>query len=264
MRFCRLMTDQGPQWGGLEERDGELWVTHIITSPPEDRVLLHKGSFDAVPVAQVKLLAPVVPSKIVCVGRNYSDHARELGNEAPKEPLLFFKPPSAILDPGEPILRPAVSQRVDFEGELGVIVGRQARDIANDEDVAPYIRGYVCVNDVTARDLQKTDGQWTRAKGFDTFCPVGPWVLDAGSLDPSSGVQLTTRVNGEVKQGGSTAEMIFSVPTLLRYISGIFTLEPGDLIATGTPAGVGPIVSGDVVEVEIAGLGVLRNPVKDR
>lgn len=264
MRFCRFMSDQGPQWGAVEERAGEPWVTRIITSPPEDRVHPHTGKFSPAAVATVKLLAAVVPTKIVCVGRNYGDHAKELGNDVPKEPLLFLKPPSALLAPGEAILRPAVSTRVDYEGELGIIIGKQARDLADDADVAPYIRGYVCVNDVTARDLQKSDGQWTRAKGFDTFCPVGPWVVDGASLDPQDGVELTTRLNGEVKQHGSTHDMIFGVPTLIRYISRIFTLEPGDLIATGTPAGVGPMVAGDEVEVEIAGLGILRNPVKDR
>jgi 2-keto-4-pentenoate hydratase/2-oxohepta-3-ene-1,7-dioic acid hydratase in catechol pathway len=264
MRVCRFLSDQGPQWGAVEDIGGEAWVTKIVTSPPEERVIIYTGEFLATPVAKAKLLAPVVPSKIICVGRNYSDHAKELGNDVPKEPLLFFKPPSSLLAPGEAIERPAASQRVDYEGELGVIIGRQARDIGDAEDVAPYIRGYVCVNDVTARDLQKTDGQWTRAKGFDTFCPVGPWMVDPESLDPAAGVEITTRLYGEVKQHGSTAAMIFSVPALLRYISRIFTLAPGDLIATGTPAGIGPMVAGDEVEVEIAGLGVLRNPVKNR
>jgi 2-keto-4-pentenoate hydratase/2-oxohepta-3-ene-1,7-dioic acid hydratase in catechol pathway len=261
MRYCRLMTDEGPQWGAVEERDGEWWVTKIVSSPEEDRVQPYKVEFVAVKAGEARLLAPVKPSKIVCVGRNYAEHAKELGNEAPKEPLLFLKPPSAVIGPGETIRRPAASQRVDFEGELGVVIGKRARDVGEDEDVRPYIRGYVCVNDVTARDLQKTDGQWTRAKGFDTFCPVGPWVLEQSAVDPAAGLGLTTKLNGELKQQGTTDEMVFDVATLVRYISRIMTLMPGDLIATGTPAGVGPMEAGDVVEVEIQGLGVLRNPV---
>jgi 2-keto-4-pentenoate hydratase/2-oxohepta-3-ene-1,7-dioic acid hydratase in catechol pathway len=196
----------------------------------------------------------------VCIGRNYRDHAAELGNEPPKEPLLFLKPPSSLLPPGGVIRLPAVSQRVDYEGELGIVMGRPCYKIKPDQDVRPYIRGYVIVNDVTARDLQKTDGQWSRAKGFDTFCPVGPIVSD--TVDPETGVTVTTRLNGVVKQHGSTTDFIFNIATLLRYISAAMTLNPGDLIPTGTPAGVGPMQSGDTVEVEIDGLGILRNPVK--
>ncbi len=209
MRYCRLMTEEGPQWGAVEERDGEWWVTKIVSSPEEDRVQPYKAEFVAVKAGEARLLAPVKPSKIVCVGRNYAEHAKELGNEAPKEPLLFLKPPSAVIGPGETIRRPAASARVDFEGELGVVIGKRARDIGEDEDVRPYIRGYVCVNDVTARDLQKTDGQWTRAKGFDTFCPVGPWVLEQSAVDPAAGLGLTTKLNGELKQQGTTDEMVF-------------------------------------------------------
>ncbi|MGA8287572.1 MAG: fumarylacetoacetate hydrolase family protein, partial [Acidobacteriaceae bacterium] len=208
----------------------------------------------------LKLLAPVTPSKIVCIGRNYRDHAAELGNEPPKEPLLFLKPPSSLLPPGGIIRLPALSQRVDYEGELGIVIGRSCYKLKPGEDVLPYIRGYVVVNDVTARDLQKTDGQWSRAKGFDTFCPVGPIV--SGAVKPEAGVTVTTRLNGAVKQHGSTTDFIFNIATLLRYISAAMTLNPGDLIPTGTPAGVGPMQSGDVVEVEIDGLGVLRNPVQ--
>jgi 2-keto-4-pentenoate hydratase/2-oxohepta-3-ene-1,7-dioic acid hydratase in catechol pathway len=255
------MTEEGPQWGAVEERDGEMWVTKIVSSPEEDRVHPYDAEFVAVKAAEAPLLAPVKPSKIVCVGRNYADHAKELGNEAPKEPLLFLKPPSAVIGPGETVVRPAASKRVDFEGELGVVIGKKTRDLGDDEDAMACIRGYVCVNDVTARDLQKMDDQWTRAKGFDTFCPVGPWVVERAVLDPLAGVAVTTRLNGTVKQQGSTRDMMFDVAFLVRYISRIMTLMPGDLIATGTPAGVGPMVSGDVVEVEIAGLGVLRNRV---
>lgn len=261
MRYCRLMTDEGPQWGAVEERDGEMWVTKIVSSPEEDRVHPYTAEFAAVRAAEAQLLAPVKPSKIVCVGRNYADHAKELGNDAPKEPLLFLKAPSAVIGPNETIVRPAISQRVDFEGELGIVIGKKARDLGDEDDAMAYIRGYVCVNDVTARDLQKTDDQWTRAKGFDTFCPVGPWVVERAVLDPLTGVAVTTRLNGEVKQQGTTSDMIFDVVFLVRYISRIMTLMPGDLIATGTPAGVGPMTVGDVVEVEIAGLGILRNPI---
>jgi 2-keto-4-pentenoate hydratase/2-oxohepta-3-ene-1,7-dioic acid hydratase in catechol pathway len=212
------------------------------------------------PLEGFALLAPVRPSKIVCVGRNYRDHATELGNEVPKEPLLFQKPPSALLAPGGTVVMPKLSKRVDYEGELGVVLGKRCRNMAPDEDARTYIRGYVLVNDVTARDIQKSDGQWTRGKGWDTFCPVGPIVSD--EIHPCDGrrpVTVTTRLNGEVKQTGSTADFIFAIPELLRYISACMTLEPGDLIPTGTPAGVGPMAAGDVVEVEIPGLGVLRN-----
>jgi len=216
-------------------------------------------NFEPVPLSDLKLLPPVTPSKILCVGRNYRDHAAELGNEVPKEPLLFLKPPSALLAPKGVVRIPAISTRVDYEGELGIVIARRCHKIGPDEDVRPYIRGYVCVNDVTARDIQKSDGQWTRGKGFDTFCPVGPIVSD--EIDPLDGdpVTVTTRLNGQAKQQGSTADLIFPLDFLLRYISASITLEPGDLIPTGTPAGVGPVQPGDTVEVEITNLGILRN-----
>jgi 2-keto-4-pentenoate hydratase/2-oxohepta-3-ene-1,7-dioic acid hydratase in catechol pathway len=209
------------------------------------------------PVAEVKFLPPVNPSKIVCVGRNYVEHAKELGNEAPNEPLIFLKPPSAVIAPEEPIVLPSVSQRVDYEGELGVIIGRRCRGLGPSDDVSPYIAGYTCLNDVTARDLQKRDAQWTRAKGFDTFCPLGP-VLET-SLDPRAMVE--TFVNGMSKQSACLAEMIFSVDVIIRFVAQVMTLEPGDVIATGTPAGVGPLAAGDVVEVSVSGIGTLRNSV---
>jgi 2-keto-4-pentenoate hydratase/2-oxohepta-3-ene-1,7-dioic acid hydratase in catechol pathway len=199
------------------------------------------------------------PSKIVCVGRNYAEHARELGNEVPKAPLLFLKAPSALIGNGEAIVLPKQSARVEHEAEIGVVIGTQLRH-ASAGSAEAGIRGFVCLNDVTARDLQKTDGQWTRAKGFDTFCPVGPAVVEG--LDWSA-LEVIGRVNGAVRQSGKAADMVFAIPLLLSYISGIMTLEPGDLVATGTPAGVGPLVAGDVVEVEISGVGVLRNPVRD-
>lgn len=198
-------------------------------------------------------------SKIVCVGRNYAAHARELGNEPPAAPLLFLKPPSALLGDGEAILLPAASERVDFEGEIGVVLGRALRH-AKEEEAMGAIAGYVPVNDVTARDLQSRDGQWTRAKGFDTFCPVGP-LLAAADADWRD-LAVVTRVNGEERQRGHARDMVFSIPTLLAYISAIMTLEPGDLVATGTPEGVGPLSPGDVVEVEVGGRVRVANPVR--
>ena len=198
------------------------------------------------------------PPKIICVGRNYAAHARELGNEVPAEPLLFFKPSSAIIGEGEPICLPEVSQQVEYEGEIGVVIGAELRRVSPDE-ARRGIRGLVALNDVTARDLQKRDGQWARAKGFDTFCPVSV-EAPVGSLDLGS-LEVVTRVNGEERQRGSSAQMIFDIPTLLSYISSIMTLEPGDLVATGTPAGVGRLTPGDTVEVEVVGVGRIRNPV---
>jgi len=198
------------------------------------------------------------PGKIVCVGRNYAAHARELGNPMPERPLLFLKPPSAVIGNGEAIVLPAASRQVEHEGEIGIVIGARLRR-ADEQAARVAIGGIACVNDVTARDLQKTDGQWTRAKGFDTFCPVGPVVplahRDLGALE------VICRVNGQVRQHGRVADMAFPIPFLLSYISFIMTLEPGDLVATGTPEGVGPLGAGDVVEVEIPGLGLLRNPV---
>jgi 2-keto-4-pentenoate hydratase/2-oxohepta-3-ene-1,7-dioic acid hydratase in catechol pathway len=203
------------------------------------------------------LLTPVVPSKIVCVGRNYAEHVKELGNEAPSEPVLFFKPPSALLAPGGTIVRPAMSQRVDFEGELAIVVGREAKDVkaARWRD---YVRGFTCANDVTARDLQKKDVQFTRGKGFDTFLPLGPCIET--DLDPSD-LSIITRVNGEIRQDGRTSQMIFALSMLFEYITAVMTLVPGDVILTGTPSGVGPLQGGDVVEVEIQAIGVLSNAV---
>ncbi|HET7273538.1 MAG TPA: fumarylacetoacetate hydrolase family protein [Longimicrobiaceae bacterium] len=200
-------------------------------------------------------------SKIICVGRNYLEHARELGNEVPERPLIFFKPPSAIIRSGEAIRLPKESSRVEHEGEIAVIIGRRAVDV-DASDALDFIGGYAPLNDVTARDLQKVDGQWTRAKGFDTFCPLGG-VTPAEGIDPMN-LEVICRVNGEVRQHGRAADMAFSIPTLIAYISRIMTLEPGDVIATGTPAGVGPLSAGDVVEVEVPGVGSISNPVEVR
>ena len=209
-------------------------------------------------ISAVQLLAPVTPSKIVCVGRNYREHAAELGNKMPAEPLLFLKAPSAIIGNGDSIQLPPESAQVEHEGELGVVIGKQAHKLAPVDDPLDYVLGYTCVNDVTARDLQRKDVQFTRAKSFDTFCPVGPWIET--ELDPL-GLTVTTRVNGSEKQRGRTADMAFSVPFLVRYIANIMTLFPGDLIVTGTPAGVSPLKPGDSVAVEIDGIGILQNSV---
>ena len=206
----------------------------------------------------VRLLAPCEPSKIVCVGRNYAAHAAELGNDMPKEPLLFFKPPSSLIGPEEPIVLPKISNRVEHEGELGLVIGKKCAHLSDDEDALEFVLGYTCVNDVTARDLQKADLQFTRAKGFDTFCPVGPLIET--DLDPRN-VLVECRVNGDVRQSGNTTLMTYPAAFLVRYISRIMTLVPGDLIATGTPAGVGPLIANDTVEVSVGGIGVLRNPV---
>lgn len=199
----------------------------------------------------------IAPSKIVCVGRNYAAHARELGNDVPKEPLLFLKPPSSLIGPGEPILLPTVSKQVEYEGEIGVVLSKRLRR-ASAEEARGAIAGLVAANDVTARDLQKSDSQWTRAKGFDTFCAVGP--MGPAPRDLST-LLVTTRVNGVERQRGRTADMVFDIPMLLAYISQVMTLEPGDLVLTGTPEGVGTLAPGDVVEVEIDGVSRLSNPV---
>jgi 2-keto-4-pentenoate hydratase/2-oxohepta-3-ene-1,7-dioic acid hydratase in catechol pathway len=200
------------------------------------------------------------PSKIVCVGRNYLEHARELGNEVPERPLIFFKPPSSLLADGQPIVLPCESERVEHEGEIAVVIGRRARHVPAPE-AWDFVAGIAPLNDVTARDLQKTDGQWARAKGFDTFCPLGTMVPLASIADRDA-LEVICRVNGEVRQHGRVGDMAFSIPTLIEYISGVMTLEPGDVIATGTPAGVAPLQPGDVVEVEIPGVGTLTNPVQ--
>ena len=199
----------------------------------------------------------VQPSKIVCVGRNYAAHARELGNEVPTQPMLFFKPPSSLIGPGDAIVLPAASQQVEYEAEVGVVIGNRTRKVRA-QDAMAHVRGFVCANDVSARDLQKTDGQWGRAKGFDTFCAVGPAVTAIGDWHL---LEVIGRLNGEERQHGYVRDMVFTIPALIEYISQVMTLEAGDLILTGTPEGVGRLRTGDVVEVEIPGIGVLRNPV---
>jgi len=202
----------------------------------------------------------VTPSKIVCVGRNYAEHAKELGNPMPKEPLIFLKPASAVIGDGEAIVLPPQSQRVEHESEIAVVIGARLTRVSESQALRG-VAGITCANDVTARDLQKSDGQWTRAKGFDTFCPVGPRVVPLKDIGDLTQLEVGCRVNGQVRQQGRASDMAFPIPMVLSYISHIMTLEPGDLVLTGTPAGIGPLVAGDVVEVEVSVVGVLRNPV---
>jgi len=208
-------------------------------------------------LGRVRLGPPCQPSKIVALGLNYADHAAEAGLPLPEQPIIFLKPPTTVIGDQDRIIYPAISQRVDYEAELAVVMGRRARNVPSHE-ARRYILGYTCGNDVTARDLQQQDGQWTRSKSFDTFCPLGPWIVT--DLNPSK-LAITCRVNGEVRQAGNTKDMIFSIWSLVSFISQIMTLEPGDVILTGTPAGVGPLSPGDTVEVEIEGIGILRNEV---
>ena len=268
MKYCRFRFEKQIEYGVVEDRGGEPWIVDLMRAPEEDftaHLVKARGpvkdpagfDFEPLPLSAAELLAPVTPSKIVCVGRNYREHAKELGNEVPQEPLLFFKPPSSLLGHKGTVLMPPQAERVDFEGELALVIGKRASGLAANADWRSYVRGYTIADDVTARDLQKKDGQWTRAKGFDTFCPVGPVVSD--EVDPEKGFTVETRVNGEMKQHGSTLDFIFSIPVLLSYITAAITLEPGDLLLTGTPAGVGPLKAGDRVDVAIAGLGVLSN-----
>lgn len=243
-------TKSKPKYGWLlEDRVGEI-SGNVFGRYKRNEVQMS--------LAEVKLLAPCEPSKIVCVGRNYVEHAKELGNEVPKVPLIFLKPPSSIVATGDRIILPPQSSQVEHEAELAVVIGKRGRNITA-EQARRYVFGYTIGNDVTARDLQKTDGQWTRAKGFDTFCSFGPWIDT--EFDPADAV-ITCRVNGQMRQMASTRDMVFNVGTLIAYISSVMTLEPGDLIFTGTPAGVGELRNGDEVLVEIEGLGVLKNPVR--
>jgi 2-keto-4-pentenoate hydratase/2-oxohepta-3-ene-1,7-dioic acid hydratase in catechol pathway len=263
MKYCRFQLDNQPHYGLVESVGGQEQITRIFLKPPQNA----GGDLEDVPtrrmehlaLAEAELLAPVCPSKIVCVGRNYREHAAELGNEVPPEPLIFLKPPSSLLAPGAQVRRPRIAERVDHEGELGVVIAKKCYQLADDEDVRPYVLGYTCVNDVTARDLQKKDGQWTRAKGFDTFCPVGPLVTN--EIDPWAGIAVETRVNGGVRQQGNTRDFIFPLDVIIRYISQVMTLLPGDLIPTGTPQGVGPVLAGETMEVMVEGIGTLSNPV---
>jgi 2-keto-4-pentenoate hydratase/2-oxohepta-3-ene-1,7-dioic acid hydratase in catechol pathway len=268
MKYCRFLLDSQVHYGAVEERKGELWITGPAPAPEEDlrfRLALEEASaenfdFEPIPLSAAHLLAPATPSKIVCVGRNYREHAKELGNDVPTQPLLFFKPPSSLLNPGGAVRLPAASTQVDFEGELAIVIGRRVHKLKPDDDLRGVIRGYTLADDISARDLQKKEPQWVRAKGHDTFCPLGPLVSD--EVDPVAGVTIVTRVNGEVRQTGSTVDFIFGIPTLLSFITAAMTLEPGDVVLTGTPSGVGPLKAGDQVEVSVQGLGTLAHTVE--
>ncbi len=267
MKYCRFQLNGEAHYGLVESVAGRDAILRILLTVPEesdgDVEGLRTRRIEPIALEEAALLPPVRPSKIVCVGRNYREHAAELGHEVPQEPLLFLKPSSALLAPGGVVRRPKISERVDYEGELCVVIGKTCYQPGADEDVRQYILGYTCLNDVTARDLQNKDGQWTRSKSFDTFCPVGPVVADGVGLDPWAGVGVETRVNGAVRQSGNTREFIFTLDVVIRHIAQAMTLFPGDLIATGTPAGVGPVVAGDVMEVSVEGVGTLRNSVVD-
>ncbi len=230
-----------------------------LPSTTPDTAEVEYAEAASVDLSAVRLLPACAPSKIVCVGRNYAEHAKELGNDAPTEPLIFLKPPSSLIASGDHIVYPKASERVDWEGELGVIIGRRCRNIGA-EQAFDYIAGYTCVNDVTARDLQKRDGQWTRGKGFDTFCAVGPWMVPIADVDLTS-AHVRTVVDGVTKQDAPFTDMIFSIGAILAYVSAFMTLEPGDLIATGTPSGVGPVAPGSTIRIEIDCIGVLENSV---
>ncbi len=251
MRFARFQLDSGvPLTGWIHEEN--------IGSIDGDLFGDYRRQEMETPLDSVKLLPPVVPSKIICVGRNYIDHAKELGNEIPEIPLLFLKPPSAIIGPNEDISIPPQSNQVEHEAELAVVIKKKGRWIPS-EEAMDYVLGFTIANDVTARDLQIRDGQWTRGKGFDTFCPLGPWIET--DFEPSDAL-ITCHVNGELRQMGSTREMVFTVPQLIAYASSIMTLMPGDLLLTGTPAGVGRLLPGDTIEINIEGIGTLQNQVK--
>ena len=258
--YCRFQHQNVTRYGLIENVHGDATITRTLARSPNSFADFERGDKAGIALSAFRLLAPVEPSKVVCIGRNYREHAKELNHPIPTEPLFFLKPPSSVIGPVDEIRRPnLLSQRVDHEGELGVVIGRPCYRLRASDDVRPYILGYTCINDVTARDLQEKDGQWTRAKGFDTFCPVGPVVVEA--LDPWKGVGVQTRVNGHVRQSGTTVDFLFPLDVLIRFISGVMTLNPGDLIATGTPAGVGPLQVGDTVEVTVEGVGTLTNSV---
>lgn len=258
MKLCRFLHSSS-----AEPRYGVISGTSVYPVTVDEYFNLKEvpRSQATIALSEIRLLAPVIPSKVVCVGRNYREHAAELGNTMPEEPLLFLKAPSAVIGHEDAIELPPQSEQVEHEGELGVVIGRTARRIQSGEDPLTFVLGYTCVNDVTARDLQRKDVQFTRGKSFDTFCPVGPVIVtDLNPLDTT----VSTRLNGEVRQQGRTSDMAFTVPFLIKYIADVMTLYPGDLIATGTPAGVSRMKPGDVVEVEVAGVGVLRNQIQSR
>jgi len=258
VRIARFTNGEDPRYAVVEGEAGAETLAVISGDPLFQTVQL---TGERVPLEAARLLAPVIPrSKVVAVGKNYADHVAEMGGadaEPPKEPLLFFKPNTSVIGPGDPISLPRQSSNVHYEGELAIVIGRLCKDVPL-ERVSEVVLGYTIANDVTARDLQKSDGQWARAKGFDTFCPLGPYLVT--DLDPND-LRITTRLNGTTVQDGRTSQLIHDIPAIVAYVTAAFTLLPGDVILTGTPAGVGPMVDGDRVEVEIEGIGVLSNPV---
>lgn len=251
MKIVRLQTPEGIQYGTAEPEGVRLAQgSPLVEFETDTDVVL--------PYEDVQLLAPVFPTKVVCVGKNYVDHAAEMDSEVPDRPIIFLKPATSVVGPAAPIVLPPDSEEVHHEGELAVVIGKLARNVPA-EDASSVILGYTVANDVTARDLQRSDGQWTRSKGYDTFCPLGPAI--ATEFDPLEGMRITTSVNGDVRQEGSTADLVFGVAELVEFVTRVMTLLPGDVLLTGTPSGVGPIQSGDRVDVEIEGIGVLSNPV---
>ncbi|MEV6271141.1 fumarylacetoacetate hydrolase family protein [Kribbella sp. NPDC051936] len=258
MRIARFSVDDEPRYGVVETDDPEglVGTVNVLDSDPLYRSAQFTG--EKLQLADVRLLAPVIPrSKVVCVGRNYAAHAAELGNDVPKEPMIFLKPNTSVIGPRDGIVYPEQTNDLHFEGELAIVIGRICRDLPR-ERVNEVIFGYTIANDVTARDLQKSDGQWARAKGYDTFCPLGPWI--STEFDASD-VRVSTELNGEPKQDGRTSQFIFDIPDVLAYITSFTTLLPGDVVLTGTPAGVGPMLPGDEVSVSVEGIGTLTNKV---
>jgi 2-keto-4-pentenoate hydratase/2-oxohepta-3-ene-1,7-dioic acid hydratase in catechol pathway len=262
VRIARFVAGGDPQYGVVElSDDGGRYpnTVSVLTGDPIAMSVQLTG--ERRDLDGVRLLAPVIPrSKVVAVGRNYAAHAEEMGQEVPKTPLTFFKPNTSVIGPGEPIIYPAASREVSYEGELAVVIGRICKEVPISR-VSEVIFGYTVANDVTARDLQKTDGQWARAKGYDTFCPLGPWITTHQQLDEVAALEIRTTVDGEIRQNGTTSDMIFKIPELVAYISSYTTLLPGDVILTGTPSGVGPILPGQQVSIEIEGIGTLTNPI---
>ncbi len=254
MRIARYTTGEDPAYGVVEGEPGSEVILMLQGDPLYVGIVPGAGT---IALEEVRLLAPVIPrSKVIGIGRNYADHAREMGNDVPAEPLMFLVPNTAVVGPGDPVVMPRQSQNVHYEGELAVVIGKICKDV-RPADAGDCIWGYTVANDVTARDLQGSDGQWSRAKGFDTFCPLGPWIET--DLDPAD-LRITTRLDGEVVQDGTTADMVHGVGALVAHASAAFTLLPGDVILTGTPAGVGPVIAGQRVSVEIEGIGILDNP----
>ena len=262
MRIARFAAGGDPQYGVVElAEDGGPNPDTVSVLTGDPMAMSVKLTGERRGMDDVRLLAPVIPrSKIVAVGRNYAAHAAEMSEEVPKTPLTFFKPNTSVIGPGEPIIYPAASREVSYEGELAVVIGRICKEVPTSR-VPEVIFGYTVANDVTARDLQKTDGQWARAKGYDTFCPLGPWITTHQGLDEVAALAIRTSLDGELRQDGNTKDLIFTIPEIVAYISSYTTLLPGDVILTGTPSGVGPMRPGQVVSIDIEGIGTLTNPV---